>query len=152
MPSRPTRRAGTGSPYSATLVRLGAACPGSTVGFLSTDLSGTDPAQKSGFTVTLAADGGAQGTDCNNQAGVGGYYVTATPVNFGTIGNRSFASNTVGHHLLRQRGGASDPGADGPGRRRHAPPVSVSRVSNGSGQRRGLRAAPRVVSGHAAGR
>jgi type IV pilus assembly protein PilA len=88
--------AGTGSPYSATLVRLGAPCPGSTVGFLSTDLSGTDPALKSGFTVTLMADGGAQGTDCNNQAGVGGYYVTATPVNFGTSGNRSFASNTVG--------------------------------------------------------
>ena len=32
--------AGTGSPYSATLARLGAGCPGSTVGFLSTDLSG----------------------------------------------------------------------------------------------------------------
>ena len=77
-------------------MRLGAPCPGSTVGFLSTDLSGTDPALKSGFTVTLVADGGAQGTDCNNQAGVGGYYVTATPVNFGTSGNRSFASNTVG--------------------------------------------------------
>ena len=52
-----------------------------------------------------AADGGAQWTDCNNQAGVGGYYVTATPMNFGTSGNRSFASSTVGH-LLRQRGGA----------------------------------------------
>ena len=35
--------AGTGSPYSATLATLGIACPGSTVGFLSTDLTGGGP-------------------------------------------------------------------------------------------------------------
>jgi prepilin-type N-terminal cleavage/methylation domain-containing protein len=88
--------AGTGSPYSATLVTLGLACPGSTVGFLSTDLSAADPMEKSGFDVTLVADGGAQGTDCNNAAGVAGYYATAVPINFGTSGNRSFASSTIG--------------------------------------------------------
>ena len=27
---------------------------------------------------------------------MGGYYVTADPVNFGTTGNRSFATDTVG--------------------------------------------------------
>jgi prepilin-type N-terminal cleavage/methylation domain-containing protein len=88
--------AGTGSPYSAALMTLGAACPGSTVGFLSTDLSTADPMEKSGFTVTLTNDGGAQGTDCSGNPGVAGYYVTATPLNFGTSGNRSFGSNTVG--------------------------------------------------------
>ena len=92
--------AGTGSPYSASLNTLGAACPGGTVGFLSTDLSGggAGTTTKSGFTVTLAGATGSapQGTDCNNNAGISGYYTTATPVSFGTSGNRSFASNTVG--------------------------------------------------------
>jgi type IV pilus assembly protein PilA len=90
--------AGTGSPYSNLLVTLGASCPGSTVGFLSTDLSGADPMDKSGFTVTLADGTGAaaQGTDCNNAPGRSAYYITATPNTFGTTGNRSFASNTVG--------------------------------------------------------
>src|SRR5690242_8593313 len=89
--------AGTGSPYSLTLARLSAACPNSTVGFISTDLA-TDPTVKSGFRVTLAATTGAaaQGTDCNAQPGTSGYYVTAIPTTFGTTGNRSFASNTVG--------------------------------------------------------
>ena len=89
--------AGTGSPYSLTLARLAAACPSSTVGFISTDLA-SDPTNKSGFTVTLAATTGAaaQGTDCNATPGTSGYYVTAVPNTFGTTGNRSFASNTVG--------------------------------------------------------
>ena len=53
---------------------------------------------KSGFTVTLVAGAGAgaQGTDCNGTAGQSAYYTTATPVTFGTSGNRSFGSNTVG--------------------------------------------------------
>ena len=87
--------AGTGSPYSATLARLAAACPSSTVGFISTDLS-TDPTNKSGFVVSLAAGTGAaaQGTDCNAQPGTSSYYATAIPTTFGTTGNRSFATNT----------------------------------------------------------
>jgi hypothetical protein len=52
--------------------------------------------EKSGFTVTLTNDGGAQGTDCSDDPGVAGYYVTASPLNFGTSGNRSFGSSTVG--------------------------------------------------------
>jgi len=88
--------AGTGSPYSDDLTVLGGACPGSTVGFLSTDLSLSDPIEKSGFDVTLDPDGAAQGTDCNGNAGVGGFYATAVPTNFGTSGNRSFGTSTVG--------------------------------------------------------
>ena len=70
----------------------------STVGFLSTDLTGAATVVKSGFTVTLAAGTGAaaQGTDCNGTAGQSAYYTTAMPVTFGTSGNRSFGSNTVG--------------------------------------------------------
>ena len=51
--------AGTGSPYSAALATLRIACPDSTVGFLSTDLTGAAPVTKSGFTVTLVAGTGA---------------------------------------------------------------------------------------------
>ena len=90
--------AGTGSPYSNSLVTLGRACPGSTVGFLSTDLSSDDPMDKSGFTVTLADGTGAddQGVDCHDALGRSAYYITAVANTFGTTGNRSFASNTVG--------------------------------------------------------
>ena len=90
--------AGTGSPYSALLTTLGLACPASTVGFLSTDLTGGATVVKSGFTVALVGGTGAaaQGTDCNGTAGVSGYYATAVPVTFGTSGNRSFGTNTVG--------------------------------------------------------
>ena len=68
------------------------------MGFLSTDLTTGATVIKSGFTVTLVAGTGAaaQGTDCNGTAGQSAYYTTATPVTFGTSGNRSFASNTVG--------------------------------------------------------
>ena len=90
--------AGTGSPYAAALPTLRLACPNSTVGFLSSDLTGGAAVTKSGFTVTLVAATGAaaQGMDCNNTPGTSGYYATAQPVTFGTSGNRSFASNTVG--------------------------------------------------------
>ena len=90
--------AGTGSPYTASLQTLGLACPNSTVGFLSTDLTSANSVTKSGFTVTMVAGTGsaAQGSDCNGTAGVSAYYSTATPITFGTSGNRSFASSTVG--------------------------------------------------------
>jgi type IV pilus assembly protein PilA len=90
--------AGSSSPYAEDLGILGDACPSSTVGFLSTDLASADPIEKSGYEVELTQSTGAvgQGTDCNTVAGFSGYYVRAQPLTFGTTGNRSFASNTVG--------------------------------------------------------
>jgi prepilin-type N-terminal cleavage/methylation domain-containing protein len=90
--------AGTGSPYSGALPTLALACPNSTVGFLSSDLTSAAAVTKSGFTVTVvpATGAAAQGVDCNGTAGTSGYYATAAPVTFGTSGNRSFATNTVG--------------------------------------------------------
>ena len=90
--------AGTGSPYSPVLTTLGLACPGSTVGFLSTDLTSAAAVTKSGFTVTMVAGTGAaaQGADCNGTAGTSAYYSTAIPITFGTSGNRTFASSTAG--------------------------------------------------------
>jgi prepilin-type N-terminal cleavage/methylation domain-containing protein len=91
--------AGTGSPYSITLARLGAGCAAGSQGFISPDIGAADPAVKSGYTVTLAITGaagaGAQGTGCDGAAGSSGYYVTAVPVTVGTSGQRAFASNTT---------------------------------------------------------
>ena len=88
--------AGSGSPYSDSLQTMGLACPGSTVGFLSPDLAGAAPVEKSGFTVTLVSAGDPQGADCNGNPGVSAYYATASPLSFGTSGNRSFATSVVG--------------------------------------------------------
>lgn len=82
--------------YAVNFTNLTQACPGSSQGFLSPDLAG-DPAQKSGYSVTLTAgsmEGGPQ--DCNGQASGLGYYLTATPQSFGLTGNRGFASTSPG--------------------------------------------------------
>ena len=90
--------AGTGSPYALVLTTLGLSCPGSTAPFLSPDLTSSAAPQKSGFNLAMVGGAGAaaQGTDCNNTAGTSAYYVTAIPATFGTSGNRSFASSTMG--------------------------------------------------------
>ena len=71
--------------------------PGGNQGFLSPDLTATDPIDKSGFTVELFPNGAA-GTiaDCNGAATVVGYYSTAIPLDFGSTGNRSFGTTHSG--------------------------------------------------------
>ena len=83
--------------YAAALARLVLACPGSSQGFISPDLS-TDPSFKSGYQISLAASAGAVAgpNDCNAAASVTGYYATALPTQPGTTGNRGFATNTAG--------------------------------------------------------
>ncbi len=90
--------AGTGSPYATDLTVLGDPCGGSTAPFLSPDLTSSATPEKSGFDLAMvgATGSAAQGLDCNTIAGISGYYVTAIPVTFGTSGNRSFASSTMG--------------------------------------------------------
>ena len=78
---------------------LSIGCPGSTQGFISPDLA-TDPSTKSGYTVTLADS--TVGTpadvtdDCNAQKSRTGYYVTGTPINPGTTGQRGFSTAAHG--------------------------------------------------------
>ena len=83
--------------YSDTFTQLGVAPPGGNQGFLSPDLAVAAP-QKSGYNYAMAAatGSGAGPVDCNAVATVGGYYSSATPVTFGTTGNRSFAVMTAG--------------------------------------------------------
>ena len=92
--------AGTGSPYAAGLVLLASNCGAGTAPFLSPDLTSGPIVVKSGYSITMIADGAAQGSSCNAAAGivdsVGGYYSTAIPTTHGTSGNRSFSAATVG--------------------------------------------------------
>ena len=88
--------AGTGTPYSASLARLAGGCAAGSQGFISPDL-GTDPALKSGYTVTLGPGAGSvgQGQGCDaNAPGISAYYSTAIPTTVGTSGQRSFGANT----------------------------------------------------------
>jgi type IV pilus assembly protein PilA len=82
--------------YAVNFTVLVQACPGSNQGFISPDLAG-DPAQKSGYSVTLAPGTmGAGPTDCNGQATSVGYYLTAQPITIGLTGHRGFASTSPG--------------------------------------------------------
>lgn len=92
--------AGNGSPYAALLTTLGIPCAGGTAPFLSPDLTSAATVQKSGYNITVAAAGGAQGNDCNTTPGVAGYTANAVAANFGTSGNREFSTSTVGTILF----------------------------------------------------
>jgi prepilin-type N-terminal cleavage/methylation domain-containing protein len=85
-----------GGGYAESLVTLGVPCPGSTLPFLSPDLV-NDPAQKSGYRITLQAAAAAQPgrPDCNGTATHSAFYVTAVPVQFARSGSRAFASNSA---------------------------------------------------------
>jgi len=102
--------------FSPTLATLAAACPGSTVGFISPDLS-TDPAVKSGYTITMAASvSSAPGpTDCNGVASETAYYVTAIPVSAGLSGLRGFASTGAGSIFFDPAGAAPTEAQMAPG-------------------------------------
>jgi prepilin-type N-terminal cleavage/methylation domain-containing protein len=85
--------AGGYAPDFATLVQP---CPGGTHGFISPDLAG-DPAQKSGYQVTLEPGTlGAGPTDCNGQVTSVGYYLAAVPITIRLTGHRAFASTSPG--------------------------------------------------------
>ncbi len=121
--------AGTGSPYSATLTTLGLACPGSTVGFLSTDLTGGATVIKSGFTVTLVAGTGAGGAGHRLQRH-GRAERLLHDGHAGDLRHERQPQLRVEHggdDLLRQHGGGADRGPDGG-------PAAAARPSSKSGR------------------
>jgi prepilin-type N-terminal cleavage/methylation domain-containing protein len=82
--------------YATLLATLALACPGSSVGFISPDLS-LDPSSRSGYIVTLAPGAGVPGPDdCNGNPTETGYYSTAEPISSGRTGHRAFASTQRG--------------------------------------------------------
>jgi type IV pilus assembly protein PilA len=102
--------------FSPTLATLAAACPGSSVGFISPDLS-TDPSVKSGYTITMAASASSSPgpTDCNGVATETAYYVTAVPVAAGLSGLRGFATTGAGTIFFDQTGVAPTEAQMAPG-------------------------------------
>jgi prepilin-type N-terminal cleavage/methylation domain-containing protein len=87
-----------GGGYATSLTILGTACVGSTQGFISPDLGAAATAQKSGYTVTMAAAtvSSPGPLDCNGVATATAYYSTAVPVSAGLSGLRAFASSASG--------------------------------------------------------
>jgi prepilin-type N-terminal cleavage/methylation domain-containing protein len=98
--------AGNGG-YAILLAVLSNGCNGGQ-GFISPDLS-TDPATKSGYSVTLADGGGAANVanDCNGVMSRTAYYATALPVTVGTTGSRGFATNAAGTIFFKADGTAT---------------------------------------------
>jgi prepilin-type N-terminal cleavage/methylation domain-containing protein len=91
-----------GGGFSQSLVDLGRA-PAGGVAFISPDLSATNPAIKSGYTITLEDGAGAidvllAAQTCNASAANSrsGFYVHAEPLTIGSTGQRSFASSNTG--------------------------------------------------------
>jgi prepilin-type N-terminal cleavage/methylation domain-containing protein len=82
--------------YSEDFATLVQACPGGTHGFISPDLAG-DPAQKSGYIVTLGpGSNGAGPNDCHGQPTSVSYYLSAVPITIRLTGHRAFASTSPG--------------------------------------------------------
>jgi type IV pilus assembly protein PilA len=83
--------------FSTQLVDLAAPCPGSSLGFISPDLS-TDPSTKSGYTLSLSAAAGSSAgpLDCSGIVTRTGYYATAVPVMGGVSGMKAFATTAFG--------------------------------------------------------
>jgi type IV pilus assembly protein PilA len=102
--------------FSPTLATLAASCPGSTVGFISPDLS-TDPSTKSGYLITMAASASSSPgpTDCNGVPTETAYYVTAVPVSAGLSGLRGFSSTGGGTIFFDQTGAAPTEAQMAPG-------------------------------------
>lgn len=84
--------------FATGIAVLGVPSPGTTEPFLPADLTTSATPQKSGYIFTLGAGAGAiaGNPDCNGTATQTGYYATATPMQFGSTGSRSFATNASG--------------------------------------------------------
>jgi prepilin-type N-terminal cleavage/methylation domain-containing protein len=91
--------------FATQFVTLAEPCPGSSIGFISPDLS-SDPSIKSGYMLTLAAGSGASPgpLDCNGTPTQTAYYTTAVPVSGGTSGLKAFAT-TAGSTIFFTRTG-----------------------------------------------
>ena len=81
--------------YAPTLVSLATPPPGTDSGFLSPDLTQSDPLQKSGYVFQM---GGTANPDavstCTGVSSLSSYFLTADPLTPGHSGTRSFGTNT----------------------------------------------------------
>jgi prepilin-type N-terminal cleavage/methylation domain-containing protein len=84
--------------FAIQLPTLAQPMPGTTMGFLSPDLTSAPSVMKSGYTTTMAAGAGAVNAepDCNGTATQTGYYASAVPNLYGLHGLRSFGMGAAG--------------------------------------------------------
>lgn len=100
--------------YATSLPVLGTPPPGITIGFISPDLAAGPTVEKSGFLITLTTDGSAEGApDCNGTPTAVSFYASATPVVFGSTGNRSFALEPGGTVFFTPSNVPPQPAASG---------------------------------------
>ena len=74
---------------------LGTPCGASGPGYISPDLVGANPVQKSGYDITLNDIGTPGPTDGNGDATTTAYSATALPQTVGTTGQRGFCHRFV---------------------------------------------------------
>jgi prepilin-type N-terminal cleavage/methylation domain-containing protein len=81
--------------YATSLTVLYAPPGGAGDGYISADLGLSATPIKAGYNFAMVpgANAGTAQTDCNGTATTTAYYATATPMNYGTTGGRSFATN-----------------------------------------------------------
>jgi prepilin-type N-terminal cleavage/methylation domain-containing protein len=96
--------------YAPDLPRLGTACPGGDVPFLSSELTAMAVVRKSGYFVEMqpSAGSGIGPNDCNNAATAGGFYLTAEAITPALTGTRAFAVTDFGS-IWQNVGDASAP-------------------------------------------
>jgi prepilin-type N-terminal cleavage/methylation domain-containing protein len=80
--------------YAPTFVSLATPPPGSQSGYLSPDLTQSDPLQKSGYIFYMGGTVDPDKTACTGVMPLTSYQVTADPLNPGHTGIRFFGSNS----------------------------------------------------------
>jgi type II secretory pathway pseudopilin PulG len=81
--------------FTYSLTRLAASPRGGVQGYLAADLGSADRITRNGYTIALreSATAATTAADCHGEATRTGYYATAVPVEHGSSGNRSFATD-----------------------------------------------------------
>jgi type IV pilus assembly protein PilA len=97
--------------YATDLTILGTPCGASGPGYISPDLVGANPVQKSGYDIEMTATGGTGPTDGNGEPTTTDYTATALPQTAGTTGQRGFFTDATA--TIRFSVDGTDPGSSG---------------------------------------
>jgi type II secretory pathway pseudopilin PulG len=94
--------------FAFSLTHLAEPPRGGMQGYLAADLGTADIITRNGYVITLGEGSGtATGDDCQGEPTRTGYYASAIPVEHGSSGNRSFATDQ--HRGIWQVNGPSAP-------------------------------------------
>ncbi len=81
--------------YAPTLAALGTPTPGNEHGFISADLTVSDPLEKSGYRFALTGTASTEGEQtCTGHVPLDRYRLTADPLSRGVTGNLFYGTNT----------------------------------------------------------